>query len=70
MQIDFGGTEGNVNVSGTPTGTVSQPSFTGHGEELTASFSGQELTSTGEYTPNGTVSTPVFSGDLATITVS
>lgn len=51
----------SVSASGTttPSGTVSQPTFTG-----------SELTSSGEYTPSGTVSQPTFTGTAATITVS
>ena len=74
VQLGFAGKQGNIRVSGTPTGTVSQPAFTG--EELTSTgsytpagivskptFTGEEFTSTGEFTPAGTVSQPVFEGD-------
>ena len=40
----FTGTSGSVSVTGTPEGTVSQPTF-----------SGSELTSTGSFTPAGTI---------------
>ena len=55
----FTGTEGNVSVSGTPSGTVSQPTFTGTKAQLS-----------GSTTAAGTVSQPTFSGTAATITVS
>lgn len=55
----FTGTEGNVSVSGTPSGTVSQPTFTGTKAQLS-----------GTTTAAGTVSQPTFSGTEATITVS
>lgn len=54
----FSGTEGNVSVSGTPSGTVSQPTFTGTKTQIS-----------GTVTPSGTVSQPTFSGTTATITV-
>ena len=41
---------------------TSQPTFTGTGAELKASFSGSSLTSTGKFTPNGSVSQPTFTG--------
>lgn len=55
----FSGNEGNVSVTGTPSGTVSQPSF-----------SGTKVQISGTTTPSGTVSQPTFTGDEATITVS
>lgn len=55
----FTGTQGNVSVTGTPAGTVSQPSFTGTKVQIS-----------GSTTPSGTVSQPTFSGTAATITVS
>lgn len=66
----FNGTEGSVSVSGTPSGTVSKPSFTGTGVELTGSFSGNSLNSTGSFTPSGTVSQPTFNGTQGVVTVS
>mgnify|MGYP007012479385 CR=1 FL=1 len=66
----FSGTEGTVSVSGTPNGSVSQPTFTGTKAQINGSFSGNELTSTGDFTPEGEVSKPTFSGTQATITVS
>ena len=55
----FSGTEGNISVSGTPTGTVSQPTF-----------SGTKVAISGTATPSGTVSQPTFTGTGGTITVS
>ena len=49
----FTGTEATINVSGTATGTVSQPTFTGTKVQL--AFAGNELTSTGTFTPAGSV---------------
>ena len=66
----FTGTEGNISVSGTPAGTVSQPTFTGTGAELKGSFSGTAGTVSVKGTPTGTVSQPTFSGTQATITVT
>lgn len=69
----FTGTEGDVSVSGTPSGTVSQPSFTGTGVRLvtgniavpstyTATFTGTEGDVSVSGTPNGSVSQPTFTG--------
>lgn len=55
----FSGTEGNISVTGTPSGTVSQPTFTGTKVQLA-----------GTTTAAGTVSQPTFSGDEKTVTVS
>ena len=55
----FTGTEGNVSVSGTPSGTVSKPTFTGTKAQIS-----------GTVTPSGTVSQPTFSGTAGTVTVS
>ena len=55
----FTGTEGDVSVSGTPSGTVSQPTFTGTKAQLS-----------GTVTPTGTVSKPSFTGTQGTVTVS
>lgn len=55
----FTGTEDDVSVSGTTTGSVSQPTFTGSKVQLA-----------GTVTPSGTVSKPSFTGTQATITVS
>lgn len=54
----FTGDEGDVSVSGTPSGSVSQPTFTGTKVQLA-----------GTTTANGTVSQPTFTGTQATITV-
>ena len=72
----FTGTEGDVSVSGTPTGTVSQPTFTGTGARLvtgniavpstyTATFTGTEGDVSASGTPNGSVSQPTFTGTKA-----
>lgn len=55
----FSGTEGNVSVSGTPAGTVTQPTFTGTKVQLS-----------GSTTASGSVSQPTFTGDEKTVTVS
>ena len=55
----FTGSEGDVSVSGTPSGTVSQPTFTGTKAQLS-----------GTTTAAGSVSQPTFSGTQATITVT
>ena len=55
----FSGTEGNISVTGTPSGTVPQPTFTGTKAQLA-----------GTTTAAGTVSQPTFSGDEKTVTVS
>lgn len=53
----------NVTVkTGDASYTASQPTFTGDGAELKASFTGSTITSTGNYTPAGTVSQPTFTG--------
>lgn len=61
---EFVGDAGTISVTGTPTGTVSAPSFTGTGVRLvtssiniptSADFSGNELTLTGSTTPTGNV---------------
>ena len=50
--------------------TTTQPTFSGNGARLVATFNGESLNSTGTFTPEGTVSKPTFSGTQATITVS
>ena len=58
--LKFGGTPAEISVTGTPTGTVSQPTFTG-----------SSLTSTGSFTPAGTISYTVdtsSSGGQAIVT--
>lgn len=58
----FTGTQGTVSVSGTATGTVSQPTFTGTKKYAHHTFSGSSFNSTGTFTPSGTVSQPTFTG--------
>lgn len=55
----FNGSEGNVSVSGTTTGSVSQPTFTGTKVQLA-----------GTTTASGTVSQPTFTGTSKNVTVS
>ena len=55
----FSGTEGNVSVSGTASGTVSQPTFTGTKVQLA-----------GTTTAAGSVSQPTFTGTQGSVTVS
>lgn len=68
---------GNVSVTGTPSGTVSQPTFTG--TQATVSVKGTPAGSvtisssssgTKNYTPAGTVSQPTFSGTQGSVSVS
>ena len=49
--------------------TSTQPTFSGTGTELKATFTGTAGTATASYTPEGTVSKPTFTGTGATITV-
>ena len=69
----FTGTEGEVSVSGTPSGTVSQPTFSGTAVRLVTgniavpkTYSGSFTGTQGEVsvsgTPSGTVSQPTFTG--------
>lgn len=70
----------NVTVkTGDASYSSTQPTFTGTGARLvtgniavpnSASFTGNELTSTGKFTPEGTVSQPTFTGTAGTVTVS
>lgn len=55
----FTGSEGNVSVSGTPAGDISQPTFTGTKAQIS-----------GTVTPTGTVSKPTFTGTQGTVNVS
>lgn len=55
----FDGSEGNISVSGTTTGSVSQPTFTGTKVQLA-----------GTTTASGTVSQPTFTGTSKNVTVS
>lgn len=64
----FTGTEDDVSVTGTPAGTVSQPTFTGTAKYVTASVGTASKSMTGTFTPAGTVSKPSFTGTQATIT--
>ena len=73
LEAAFTGTQGSVSVSGTPAGTVSQPTFSGTEGSLSVSgtpegtvsqpsFSGSEGNLSVSGTPTGTVSQPTFSG--------
>lgn len=55
----FTGTEDDVSVTGTPQGSVSQPTFTGTKAQLS-----------GTTTASGNVSQPTFTGTAGTVTVS
>ena len=70
----FTGIEGQVSVTGTPSGTVSQPIFEGDSVTIQAdytpagmisqpTFAGIEGQVKIQYTPEGTISTPEFVGD-------
>lgn len=64
----FDGTQATITTSGTPKGSISaQGTFTGTDVKL--AFSGNELTSAGEYTPTGNV-TSTFNKTTSTITHS
>lgn len=67
---DFEGTEGNLSVTGTTTGSVSQPTFSGTKVQINGTFAGETVTSTGSFKPEGTVSKPTFTGTQGTVTVS
>ena len=58
-KADFDGTEDDVNVSGTTTGSVSQPTFTG-----------TKVSISGTTTAAGTVSQPTFTGTDVNVSVS
>lgn len=77
----FTGTEGNLSVSGTTTGSVSQPTFTGTEGDVSVSgtttgsvsqptFTGTKVQLAGTTTADGTVSQPTFTGTTETVTVS
>ena len=57
-----------MSVTGTPSGTVSQPTFSGDGVQL--KFNGTAMTSTGTFTPAGTVSQPEFTGGESVVSVT
>ena len=54
----------------TPSGTVSQPTFSGNSHDHGASFSGTQQTSSVKYTPEGTVSKPSITVTPNTVTVN
>ena len=66
----FTGTAGDVSVSGTPSGSVSQPTFTGEKITTWSEFTGTSSTVSVSGTPSGSVSQPTFTGTSDTITVS
>lgn len=79
-QGTFTGTSGSVSVTGTPTGSVAAPVFSGTGVRLetadvtvpdtfTASFTGTAGSVSVTGTPTGTNSAPTFTGTEETITV-
>lgn len=57
-------------VTGIKSATATQPTFTGTGADLKATFTGTAGTATGKYKPEGTVTKPTFTGTQATIEVS
>lgn len=62
---------GNTTVAtGIKSATSTQPTFTGTGARLEASFSGNTNTFTGTFTPEGTVSAPSFNGTAVQLTGS
>ena len=54
-------------VTGIQSAVTTQPTFTGTGTVLSASFSGDSLTSSGSFTPAGSVSQPSFTGTGAVL---
>ena len=58
----FTGTEETISVSGTPSGSVTAPTFTGQKTKITATFTGSASSATGSFTPAGSVSQPSFTG--------
>lgn len=63
----FSGTEATLSVSGTPSGTVSQPTFTGDTDTCSVTVAAD---ANGNYTPAGTVSQPTFSGTKVKISAT
>lgn len=62
---------GNTTVAtGIKSATTTQPTFTGTGARLEASFSGNSMNSTGTFTPAGSVSQPTFSGDTLSLSAN
>lgn len=57
-------------ATGVQSAVTTQPVFTGTGQELIASFTGEASNVNITYTPTGTVSTPQFNGTADTIVVS
>ncbi len=66
----FTGEQDTISVTGTPDGTVSQPTFTGDDTKITATFNGTQDTATASYKPAGTISKPTFTGTSDTISVT
>lgn len=60
--------ENTTVVTGIKSVTATQPSFTGTGAELKATFSGTAGTATGKFTPSGSVSQPTFTGTAGSAT--
>lgn len=62
---------GNVTVAtGIKSATSTQPTFSGTGVELKATFTGSSTTSTGNFTPQGSVSQPIFTGTEGNVSVT
>lgn len=57
-------------MKGISSASSTQPSWTGTGTKLNASFTGTQVTGSATYTPAGTITQPSFTGTQATITVS
>lgn len=57
-------------ATGIESASSTQPTFTGTGANLKATFSGSQGSYSGKFTPSGSVSQPTFSGTAATVTVS
>lgn len=57
-------------ATGIKSATSTQPTFTGTGAKLDATFIGTAGTVSTEYTPAGTVSQPSFTGTSSTITIT
>lgn len=65
----FTGTEGNVSVSGTTTGSLNGLSFSGNGAVITAAFTGTQGNVSVSGTPEGTVSAD-FTGTQGNVSVA
>lgn len=66
----FNGNRAKIESDYTPSGTISQPIFTGTPATITVTGTIEASTATTSYLPSGTVSTPIFTGTEAILEVS